>query len=88
MRHILVRPDDHDAACRPVYPAHIVNVAAVLEVRAEGFLVIRQSEPSLAGAQDIGQGGDFRFAESLLEHRAKVDCGVDIGRLWRMFSNG
>src|SRR5262245_32974455 len=78
VRNVLVGADDDHCAPRTVHAARDEDVRTVLEVGAEGLLVVVDREATLAREQQRWQLVQLEIAVSLLKYRAKVYDAVDV----------
>ncbi len=88
MGDILVGSHDDHAAAIAIDAAHVENVVAAFQIRAEHFLVVAEPVTAFAGEKKLRHGLEGQRAMALLEHSPDIDHGVDIGCCRRIFANG
>ena len=61
LRHVLIRPNDHNASCLSVNATQIIDILAGTLVCAEDFFIVLQPQFAFAGAQGLWHVGYLRL---------------------------
>ncbi len=78
MGDVLVRSHDDHATAVSMDAAHVEDILAGLQVRAEHLLIVAKPVAALLGQKQGGHGRDGNVAMALLEDGPDIDDGVDV----------